>query len=33
VEWAGEEPVKERMKSHLIDFDMLAKASYTGLGL
>jgi hypothetical protein len=31
VEWAGEESVRERMKSHLIDFDMLAKASYTGL--
>lgn len=31
VVWAGEESVRERMKSHLIDFDMLAKASYTGL--
>ncbi|HTV54694.1 MAG TPA: DUF262 domain-containing protein, partial [Terriglobia bacterium] len=28
VEWAGEESVRERMKSHLIDFDLLAKASY-----
>ena len=32
VEWAGEESVRERMKSHLIDFDLLAKASYKGLG-
>jgi hypothetical protein len=31
VEWAGEESVRERMKSHLIDFDLLAKASYKGL--
>jgi hypothetical protein len=31
VEWAGEESVRERMKSHLIDYDMLTKASYTGL--
>jgi hypothetical protein len=31
VEWAGEEPVRERMKSHLIDFDLLKKASYKGL--
>ncbi len=31
VEWAGEESVRERMKSHLIDFDLLASASYKGL--
>lgn len=31
VEWAGEESIRERMKSHLIDFDLLAKASYKGL--
>jgi hypothetical protein len=31
VEWAGEESVRERMKSHLIDFDLLKKASYRGL--
>lgn len=31
MEWAGEESVRERMKSHLIDFDLLAKASYKGL--
>jgi hypothetical protein len=31
VEWAGEESVRERTKSHLIDFDILAKASYKGL--
>jgi hypothetical protein len=31
VEWAGEESIKERMKSHLIDFDFLKNASYTGL--
>lgn len=31
VEWAGEESVRERMKSQLIDFDLLAKASYKGL--
>lgn len=31
VEWAGEESVRERMKSHLIDFDLLSKASYKGL--
>jgi hypothetical protein len=31
IEWAGEESVKERMKSHLIDFDLLKKASYKGL--
>jgi hypothetical protein len=31
VEWAGEESVRERMKSHLIDFDLLASASYVGL--
>lgn len=31
VEWAGEESVRERMKSHLIDFDLLARASYKGL--
>jgi hypothetical protein len=31
VEWAGEESVRERMKSHLIDFDLLAKATYKGL--
>ncbi|MEQ1949099.1 MAG: hypothetical protein ABL995_18045 [Bryobacteraceae bacterium] len=31
VEWAGEESVRERMKSHLIDFDLLAEASYKGL--
>ena len=31
VEWAGEESVRERMKSHLIDFDLLAKANYRGL--
>jgi hypothetical protein len=31
VEWSGEEWVKERMKSHLIDFELLAKASYKGL--
>jgi len=28
VEWAGEDTVRERMKSHLVDFDLLAKASY-----
>jgi hypothetical protein len=31
AEWAGEESVRERMKSHLIDFDLLAKATYKGL--
>lgn len=31
VEWAGEESVRERMKSHLIDYDLLAKARYVGL--
>jgi hypothetical protein len=31
VEWAGEESVRERMKSHLIDFDLLANANYRGL--
>lgn len=31
VEWAGEESVRERMKSHLIDFDLLAKVNYRGL--
>lgn len=31
AEWAGEESVRERMKSHLIDFDLLAKANYNGL--
>jgi len=31
VEWAGEESVRERMKSHLIDFDLLTKATYKGL--
>jgi hypothetical protein len=31
VEWAGEESVRERMKSHFIDFDLLAKASYKAL--
>jgi hypothetical protein len=31
VEWAGEDTVRERMKSHLVDFDLLAKASYEGL--
>ena len=31
MEWAGEESLKERMKSHLIDFDLLKKASYAGL--
>jgi hypothetical protein len=30
VEWAGEESVRERMKSHLVDFDLLAKANYRG---
>jgi hypothetical protein len=32
VEWAGEESVRERMKAHLIDFDLLASAKYSGLG-
>ena len=31
MEWAGEESVRERMKSHLLDFDLLTKASYKGL--
>jgi hypothetical protein len=31
VEWAGEDSVRERMKSHLIDFDLLKNANYTGL--
>ena len=31
VIWAGEESVRERMKSHLLDFDALAKATYQGL--
>jgi hypothetical protein len=31
LDWAGEESVRERMKSHLIDFDLLAKATYQGL--
>ena len=31
VDWAGEESVRERMKSHLIDFDLLTKATYQGL--
>jgi hypothetical protein len=31
VEWAGEDSVRERMKSHLIDFDLLKTASYQGL--
>lgn len=31
VVWAGEEWVRERMKSHLLDFDALSKATYQGL--
>ena len=31
VVWAGEESVRERMRSHLIDFDLLSKATYPGL--
>jgi hypothetical protein len=31
IEWAGEESVRERMKSHLVDFDLLAKAKYERL--
>ena len=31
VTWAGEESVKERMKSHLLDFKLLSAASYKGL--
>lgn len=31
VEWVGEESVRERMKSHLIVFELLTKASYEGL--
>jgi hypothetical protein len=31
VVWAGEESVRERMKSHLLDFDALSKATYQGL--
>jgi hypothetical protein len=31
VLWAGESDVRERMKSHLIDYDLVAKASYAGL--
>jgi len=31
VEWAGEESIRQRMRSHLIDFDLLTKATYEGL--
>jgi len=31
VEWAGEESIRERMRSHLIDFDLLTTATYEGL--
>lgn len=31
VEWADEEAVRERLKSHLISFDLLSKAHYAGL--
>jgi hypothetical protein len=31
VDWAGEDWVRERMKSHLLDFDFLSKAAYQGL--
>jgi hypothetical protein len=31
VEWADEDTVRERMRSHLIDFDLLKAASYEGL--
>lgn len=29
VEWADEETVSDRLRTHLIDYDMLAKATYT----
>jgi hypothetical protein len=31
IEWAGEDTVRERMRSHLIDFDLLSEAAYEGL--
>jgi hypothetical protein len=31
VAWAGEDAVRERMKSHLLDFDLLSKATYKTL--
>lgn len=31
VVWAGEESVRERMRSHLLDFNALSKATYQGL--
>lgn len=31
VEWADEEAVRERLKSHLISFELLSKAHYAGL--
>jgi hypothetical protein len=31
VNWAGKESVRERMKSHLLDFDLLSQATYQGL--
>ena len=31
MDWAGEESVRERVKSHLLDFDFLSKAAYQGL--
>lgn len=31
VEWADEEAVRERLKSHLISFDLLSNAHYSGL--
>lgn len=31
VQWAGEDVVRERLKSHLISFDLLSKAKYGGL--
>ena len=31
VQWASEDTVRERLKSHLISFDLLSKAHYAGL--
>ncbi len=31
VQWASEDAVRERLKSHLISFDLLSKAHYAGL--
>lgn len=31
VQWADEDAVRERLKSHLISYDLLSKAHYTGM--